>query len=191
MALGYKYSWSDMINLIESWKDIARENSGEFKVVNVHSFANNDDPFLRRFEITIPFLDGQIFIITTEFKPLKICYTFNKVIADEFLIYEEDYADKIGKLFGATDIETGDVDFDKKFMIKCDDDGLLKKVLTFDLKKFLLENYVANFKLENANESSTLELNVAIIELDKTKMNDVIRLFKESVEIINDLKSFS
>jgi len=104
-----KYSWTEIDTLRNIWKTFADKNAGEFKI-----FVTKTN--LRRFEILFPFSDNQIKFITTEFKPLKIYYTFKKSLIDEFLIYYEDFTDKIMKFFGSKKFLIDDLTFDKKFI---------------------------------------------------------------------------
>jgi len=186
MTLGYKFSWSDMEILMRNWKKFADENSGEFKIINVHSYANHEDPILKKFELKIPFNNGQILFITTEFKPLKVSYSFNKDISNEFLIYNEDFTDKILKHFGFKEIEIGDPSFDNKFIIKGSNELFMRKILSFELKEFLKENDIANFKLEKNENGSVLELNIAINELEVLNLKKILERFKVCITIIQE-----
>lgn len=51
----------------------------------------------------------------------------------------EDAFSKVGKLLGGQDIEVGDEAFDKKFIVKGNDDHFIRKVLNHSLKRLLLE----------------------------------------------------
>lgn len=184
MKLGYKYTWTEISELNENWTSLANEYNGNFKKINVQSFANLNDPQLKKFELSIPFLNNHIIFITTEFKPLKISFLFEKMLRYNFLIFPEDFTDKIGKIFGLKDIEVGDLEFDKKFIIKSNNANQVKKMLTFETRRFLIENDVANFKLENIGDKSILELNIALNELDKAKMKSAIVFFKTVLQII-------
>ena len=180
MTQGYKFSWAELDILKQNWKKFADENHGEFKITNVNSFENSS----QKFKLTIPFLDGQITFHSTEFKPLKIIYSFASINFNEFLIYPEDFTDRIGKLFGQKEIEIGDSVFDRNFIIKGNSEEFVKKLLTEELKRFLLENSISNFKLEKTEHESTLELNIAINELEIAKMKEVLKIFKDCVTIV-------
>jgi len=180
----YKFSWNEIDILSQRWKQLADENKGEFKVIKVNEFGHVNDSTIRKFRLTIPFLNGKIILLTTEFKPLKVSYSFNTVNFNEFLIYPEDFTDRIGKLFGLKEIEIGDNEFDRNFIIKCDNDEFIKKLLTKELKRFMLENDISNFKLEKIEHDSILEMNIAINELDTHKVMEVLKAFKEFINRI-------
>jgi hypothetical protein len=134
--------------------------------------------------LKIPFENGQITFLTTEIKPLKVSYSFNRIIPNEFLIYNEDYFDKILKHFGLNELEIGDPDFDNKFIIKGNNEFLLRKILTKEWKTFLQSNYLANFKLEKVEVCSVLELNISINELEVSNLAKIAELFKDIISII-------
>jgi len=178
MKLGYKFSWSEIDLLMENWQKLAEENQGKSKTIVI------GDGTYRRFELKIPFSDGEIEFITDECKPLKVKYSFKKRLGFEFLIYPEDFMDRISKLFGNKEIITGDKLFDDKYFIKGNDELLVKSILTPSLRNYLLENSVSNFKLEKIDDFEVLELNIMINELEYSSMNRVLGLFKETIYII-------
>ena len=183
MPISSKFSWSEIAVLEKNWRNFAEENFGEYKTINVSSYTNESGLF--KFEMKIPFSNGQISFLTTEFKPLKISYLFDKFNPNEFIIYPEDFTDRIGKLFGLKEIETGDTEFDRKFIIKSNNEIFLRAILSFEIKKFLTDNFIANFKLEKTDSSSTLEMNAAINELEMTSIKNILKLFKECITISN------
>jgi len=186
MRLGFKYSWSEMAILQENWGKIAKQLEGTFKTINVRSTANISDSTIRKFKLTIPVEGDQITILSTEFNPLKLSCTFNFNSDNEFLIYPEDFTDKISKLFGYKEVQLDDSEFDKAFMIRSKNKEFIKKLLPIRMRKFLLENYVTNFKYENLKSNSALELNVTIDELDNNKMLQAINIFTDCVLIIRN-----
>lgn len=108
MKLGFKYSWSEIDQLTDTWQKLAEENQGESKTIVI------GDGTYRRFELKIPFSEGEILFVTDECKPLKISYGFKNASGYEFLIYPEDFMDRVLKHFGQKEIITGDEEFDKK-----------------------------------------------------------------------------
>ena len=184
MKQGYKYSWTEMGILKQNWNKIAEEYKGKYKTIGAQSFGNLSDPVLRKFELKIPFSGGQIVLLTTELKPLKIRFEFRDEAGNEFLIYPEDFTDKTGKLFGLKELEIGDSEFDRKFFIKGDNKKFIKQILTPDLKKYLIDNYVANFKLERVKGLKSVELNIVINELKYSEMVLLIKLFQKCIMTI-------
>jgi len=183
MRLGFKYSWSEMAILQDNWENLARQLDGTFSTLKVRSVANTSDS-TRKFKLTIPTDGDQITILSTEFNPLKLNCTFNFNSDNEFLIYPEDFTDKISKFFGYKEIQLDDPEFDKAFMIRSKNLEFVRKLLSIRMRRFLLENYVTNFKYENQKNNSILELNVTIDELDNNKMLQAINIFNECTLIL-------
>ncbi len=179
MKLGYKYTWTEMEILKQNWGLLAKEYGGTYKTINSVS-----DPILKKFDLRIPFENEQITLLTTVFKPLKVSYTFPLKCNADFLIYPEDYTDTIRKFFGLQEIEIEDSLFDNRFLIKGINKDFIKLILTKDLKEYLLNNDVANFKLESNDQKSILELNIVINELKYDEMHRIIELFKETIHKI-------
>ena len=175
-----------MAILQENWENLAKQLEGTFKTINVRSTANIGDPTLRKFKLTIPVDGEQITLLSTEFNPLKLSCTFNFISKNEFLIYPEDFMDRISKFLGYREIQLEDPEFDKAFMIRSKNKEFIKKLLPIRTRKFLLEHHVTNFKYENLKDSSTLELNITVDELDNNKMMQAINIFRECILIVKD-----
>jgi hypothetical protein len=184
MKLGFKYTDSQIALLIDNWDKIANENGGKRKAF----YTSCDNTYLK-FELAIPCSGSIIQFATDEFKPLKIKYIFNKSFDFEFLIYPEDFTDKVSKFFGFKEIEIGDPIFDDKFFIRSNHKELLIKLLTTDIKTFLTENFISNFKLEKNENTSVLELNLVINELDYLEMNNTLNFIKNIIETIELLSA--
>jgi hypothetical protein len=174
----YKYTGEEEALLIEKWGKLAKDNNGVFK-----TFVDKVGG-LHRFEMDILFSDGEIRFTTNEQRPLKVAFEFGSVPNFEFLIYEEDYTDKISKFFGAKEITLGDDLFDQRFFIKGEDKKAISSVLTSNMRTFLLENKISNFKLEKADSTSILELNLSYNELDYTSMESLLHRFIDCIERI-------
>jgi hypothetical protein len=188
MKQGYKYTHTEIRLLHENWKKFAKDNIGKSKTIKVLSWANKSDLWLRKFKLEIPFLNGQIIFSTNEFKPLKITFEFHNQLPHKFLMYPEDYTDRIGKYFGLKEIEVNDIDFDSNFFIKADEFEFINTLLSPELKTYLTSNYVANFKLDEKNDLSFLELNIVINELEYSEMDELLVLIKKVIKTIIDFK---
>ncbi len=181
----YKYTWTQIEELGIKWKLIAEEHNGMSRVIKVQSFANTSDPFLRKFELKIPFKESEILFITTEHKPLKISYIFKDNLNVEFLLYPEDFTDKISKFFGLKELEIGNNEFDNRFIIKCKEKELINQIFSKEIRKYFINSQISNFKLFTEKEISVLELNILINELNKEQMNQVLNVMKNIIEIIS------
>ncbi len=175
--MSYKYSWTEIEVLKQNWKNIAVEFNGSFKTIKNQSF-DTADPYIRSFDLKIPFIEGKICINTSEFRPLKLCYNFSEKIPGEFIIYPEDFMDKIAKFLGAKELETGNKEFDNKFFIKGNDKKLIESILTKKHQEYLINNQIINLKLEKNKNHTKLELNIVINELEYSNMKSAIDLFR-------------
>ena len=179
MKEGYKFTWSEIEMLKINWNQLSLKNNGKFK--SIKSFKHS---ITRRFELEIPYSSGKIILKTDEFKPLKIKYKFKKKYSEHFIIYPEDITDKIEKIFGLKEFEIGIKTFDNKFILKGNSKDLIFDILTLTMRKYLLNHYISNFKLENVKNKTYLELNIVLNELDNSEMNDCINIFKKCIDII-------
>jgi len=169
-----KYSWSEIDTLSIVWKTFADKYAGEFK-----TFVTKTS--LRRFEIQIPFSHNQIKFVTTEYKPLNLCYTFKKILNDNFLIYNEDYTDKIMKFFGSKEFQIEDQTFDDKFFIETNNEVLVRQMLSAKVKDFLLGHEITNFKLDEINKEHQLSLTLITNELEISNLESALDIFKACI----------
>ncbi len=173
---------------IQDWRDFAKKHNGSVKVTKTpfSPLGGGMSVWLRVF-LSIPHYNSNIVFFNSEAAEMKIYYDFKKDIGLNFLIYKEDYLDKIGKHFNLIkEIEINDSEFDKHFFIKSNDECFVKKVLCDSIKEFLLKNnkYVANFKLEKEKNSTVLYLNAPFNENNLTHIEDVLSFMKKAVDII-------
>lgn len=99
-----------------------------------------------------------------------------------FLITREGVLSEIAKLFGAQDIEVGDPDFDKQFMIKGNNEKLIKAMLqNAKIKQLLLAQPEVHFSLTPENE---LLFAVPVIIKDLARLKQLFELFTETLEFI-------
>jgi len=172
--------------LSENWKIFAKNHFGKSKTIGAQSFGNWSDPVLRKFELKIPFSKGEIVLATSEFKPLKLTYQFSKGTNIEFLIYPEDFTDKIANFLGSKEIEIGHKEFDENYFIKGSNEKFMHRLLNSQTRKFLLNNYISNFKLCQVNKADMIELNIVINELELVEMEKVLKLFKNCITLVEN-----
>lgn len=99
-----------------------------------------------------------------------------------FLITREGLLSEIAKLFGAQDIQIGDPDFDKLFMIKGNHEGLIKQMLqNAKIKQLLLAQPEVHFALTPENE---LLFAVPVIIKDIPRVKQLFELFTETLEFL-------
>ena len=103
----------------------------------------------------------------------------------EFLIYNEDWMDKIGKLFGLTEYEIGIKEFDEKFIIRGSNKRFVSKILDKQTREFLSKNdSLSNCKLETSSGKSRLILNAPFNETNLAKFDNTIDFIKIIVDNI-------
>lgn len=61
-------------------------------------------------------------------------------VKGEVSVYREGFLSGLGKMLGAQDIQIGNPEFDKEFMVRGEDELQVKKLLDVDLQKKLLES---------------------------------------------------
>jgi hypothetical protein len=186
MSLGCKFSWSEIEILCKTWDALAIKNNGTFVTRNVRQGNGSIDYTSTNYELRIPFANNHIILLTDNHMPLKVYFHFLHDTGCDFLIYPEDYADKLAKVFGLKEIRIGDPVFDPKFIIKGNNPDFIKRILTFELRNFLLNNFVSNFKMEAAEGASLLEMNISVKELDAVEMQNVIQTFTDCIVSVNN-----
>lgn len=173
---------------IQDWEDFSKKHNGSLKITKTGlSPLGGGMSEWQRVYLTIPHYDSNIVFFTGEAAQMRIYYDFKKDIRFNFLIYKEDYLDKIGKRFNLiNEIEINDSEFDKVFIIKSNDESLVKKVLCKSIKEFLIMNrmYLANFKLDKEKNTTVLNLNAPFDENNLTHMEDVLSFMKKTIDII-------
>jgi hypothetical protein len=99
-----------------------------------------------------------------------------------FLITREGMLSEIAKLFGAQDIQIGDAEFDKLFMIKGNNEKLIKAMLqNVRIRELLLSQPEVHFALTPENE---LLFAVPVIIKDIYRLKQLFELFTETLEFL-------
>jgi hypothetical protein len=99
-----------------------------------------------------------------------------------FLITREGVLSEIAKIFGAQDIQIGDTEFDKNFMIKGNNEQLIKQMLqNARIRELLLGQPEVHFALTPENE---LLFAVPVIIKDLARLKHLFELFTETLEFL-------
>jgi len=78
----------------------------------------------------------------------SIVINFPRYVDVDLYLYQENFATKIKKVFGAQDIQIGDREFDEAFMIKSQTPEKIKQILTPELKqKILYRRHMINLSV--------------------------------------------
>jgi hypothetical protein len=162
---------------VEIWRRLEQEAGARFE----------KGDFWHRDKIEIEH-DGWLILLDSYFSPANNSeYTRMRaklpVQADfRFLITREGILSEIAKFFGAQDIEVGDPDFDRQFMIKGNNEKLIKEMLqNAKIKKLLLAQPEVHFALTPENE---LLFAVPVIIKDLHRLKQLFDLFAETLHFI-------
>lgn len=99
-----------------------------------------------------------------------------------FLITREGLLSEIAKLFGAQDIQVGDEAFDKLFMIKGNNEQLIKAMLqNVRIRELLMAQQEVHFALTPENE---LVFAVPVIIQDVDRLKQLFELFTETLDFL-------
>lgn len=172
--------------LHDYYKNFAKEYNGTCKKKKTAPGIGGMNSW-RIFTINIPYRNGEIEFIISEASRMKIHYNFNVDLKLEFLLYHEDWMDKIGKLLGLKEYEIGIKAFDEKFIIKGSKKEFVSKILDEQIIKFLMQSdLLSDFKLETYTDTSKLEINALIKDTDLEKMGQTQEFMKKVVDNIYD-----
>jgi hypothetical protein len=179
-------------SFVDEWLEIAQKHSGIVKrKIPEINMINQGKYLFEMVYMYIPYKYSEIIISSGESDSIKINFDFNIDIGFRFLIYQEDYMDKIGKLFDMVkEITIQDRDFDSKFIIQTNDSTKMGLFLDEFIKEYLLlrYGYLANFKLDAINNSMVLTLNAPFYERNTEMLEKTIQFIKYSIDKILELK---
>jgi hypothetical protein len=178
-----------MVNsFVDEWIEIAQKYNGTLKrKVPSANLINQGKHLYEMVYLYIPYKYSEILITSGESDSIKINFDFNINNGFQFLIYQEDYMDKIGKLFDwVEEITINDPQFDQKFMIQTNNPEKMIRFLDEPVKLYLLSRFgfLANFKLETIDNTMVLSLNAPFDERNSEMMEKTIQFFKYSIDKI-------
>jgi len=164
------------------WKEIASELEGEFKI------KHNSGYELEIHEITIPHNKWIINISVSDTRPLKIKTSFNTNLDFNLTISWEDVIEKILKRLGKKEVELGNDEFDKKYLVVSNKPDLVKKILIKEMQDIMLKYniYSLSYHTDKKIKSSELlcviqrkagnkEMIMEIIDLIKQLINNLVK----------------
>ena len=187
---GSRFSLDELNLVISNWEKIADESGGKFKLIatkndNRNLFyqainPNNIDHIETvsySLEVRIPFLGKNILITTSEYVTTK--FSFETPKNDfSFSIINEDYIDKIGKLFGSRETQIEQPNFDKKFLLNTNESNKLKDFLDFKIRTWLENLSIAYFDLNTTKSRDSMTLFFVFDEFSIEKIREQIEMFK-------------
>lgn len=179
-TLGY----TDVFPKRQMWKEIAKEENGEFKV------QFNSGHELEIHNISIPYKKWNIEITVSDTRPLKFRISFSSLQDFKLTISWEDFIERIIKRFRKPEIKLGWKEFDKRYLIISNRSDFVKKIFPKEIQKIMLKHnvysisYHTNAKTKKAEIISVIQRQVG----EKEMIVELIAMFKKLVDNLEKLK---
>ena len=111
-----------------------------------------------------------------------------------FAIHKEDFIDEIGKFFGMQDVKTGYPDFDKKIIVKTNQEELVKEIFSDEkVRKVILSLNDFSFGIHTHHVSGSKEPFLELIIDDAItniiKIKEMYRAFYQVLTSIEGIRS--
>lgn len=193
---GSRFSIDELNQNLSNWKLISKEYNGEIKISKTsidnrpiaHQVINKKNIDLLEYvlyslKIKIPFKGREITISTGETK-MPIFEYSNKNSKFSFTISNEDYFEKFLKLFGSKELKTGDIDFDKKYLLDTNDEVKLQSFLDQKIRVWLKEQTICYFDLNSPKSKNKLSMYFTLNEISEQNIREQIEMFKYCVDRI-------
>ncbi len=110
-----------------------------------------------------------------------IIMTLDKPIDFKLKIIQEGLFAKVGKVFGMQDIQTGDMEFDSKYIVKSDNESEMLRLLTPNLKRLIVEMHEFNYKNIRFEIFEHIEIHKIGFIQEKEEIKQYIGLAKQLV----------
>jgi len=163
--------YKDVLAKKELWKEIAKKLKGEFKIKQTISRD------ISTLILEIPYKNQMVVLTESDTRPLKSKIDMNLTDPFEFSISWEGGVEKIMKIFGSQDIQIGNQEFDKKYLIQSNNSQRTTAILR-DLKDLILKLniYIINLHHEKSGQhkllitkdrnSNTIDEIIGLLELN-------------------------
>ena len=192
-----RFTREELNKVIENWESVAQFNIGtcELKKTAIDlrgigsQIINSENIdhigyFLYRIEIKIPHQGKNIEIVTGESKTPK--FEVNIGNSDySFSICAEDYFEKFFKLFGTKELQVGDFEFDKKYLLETNDKSRLKDFLDQKTIDWLKSVSLCYFDFNSPKAKEKLAIYFTINEFDEKEIRRNIEMFKYCIDRLN------
>jgi hypothetical protein len=164
----------------QMWTEIAKEQSGEFKIL--HDAGNA----IEIHHISIPYKKWDIKISVSDSRPLKFNVSLSYSQEFELMLSQEDFIERIIKKFGKPEIELGWKEFDKQYLIKSNRSDLVKQLLTREIQKTLLKHNIYSISYQSDPKTRTAEME-SVIQRDAGNKEMIIELIEMYKLLIDNL----
>lgn len=185
-----RFTIDELNKVISNWKLISNEFNGTIVIIKTtidhrpltHQAINSEnidhiESFIYRLEIKIPFKGKFIIITTSETKtPTFEFEIYNPNFS--FTISNEDYFERFLKLFGSNELQIGDFEFDKKYLLDTNDKSKLKNFLDFKVRNWLKEQAICYFDLNTPKSKNKLSIYFTINEFSVKNIREQIEMIK-------------
>ena len=179
-SLGY----TDIFPKRQLWKEIAKEQNGEFKI------KFNSSRELEIHNISIPHKKWSINISVSDTRPLKFQISFSSLQDFKLIISWEDFIERIIKRFSKPEIELDWKEFDQHYLIKSNRSDFVKGIFTKEIQKIMLQHNVYSISYQTDKKTKKAEL-ISVIQRqpgDKHMIVDLIEMFKKLIDSIEKLR---
>jgi len=139
--------------------------------------------------LKIPYKKYNIELIETDTKPLKFILDLKFIRKFEFNISWEDTMDRFFKIFGKQDIITGEKKFDSKYLIKSNNESLLKKIfIDSEVKRLIIKH---NIYTINCSYNKTKDKHKILTLSNRTtdKIETLVELIKLQFLLIDKFEN--
>ena len=179
-ALGY----TDNFPKRQMWKEIAKEQNGEFKI------KSNSGHEIEIHNISIPHKKWNIEISVSDTRPLKFRISFSSLQDFKLTISWEDFIERIIKRFSKPEIELGWKEFDKHYIIKSNRSEFVKKMFSMEIQKVMLKHDVYSISYQTNAETKKAEL-ISVVQRragNKEMIVELIEMFKLLIDKMEKLR---
>ena len=171
------------------WRQFSSENNGKYIVGQYGNLDSVEIIYLNHKIIFDRYIQYQVVggqSYDTEFTRIRV--EFKSPDELRFRLTKQGFIDTIGKLFGSQDIQVGDKEFDKKFIIKGNDEFKIQTIfLDKSLKKIILSQEDIQLQIldkEGIFDEKIQEGNVLLYYISETiikekeQLNSLLKLYQ-------------
>ncbi len=179
---GPSSGYTDNFPKREMWKEIAKELGGEFKI------KFNSGYEIEIHNIIVPHKKWNIRISVSDTRPLKFQISFLSIQDFKLIISWEDFIERILKKFNKPEVELGWEKFDKHYLIKSNRSHLVKRIITQEIQKTLLNYNVYSIFYQTDSTTKTAEL-ISVIQRrvgEKEMIFDLVKMFKLLIDNLKE-----
>lgn len=167
------------------WQELANEYCG---TLTVKQAISKD---LECLSMQIPYRQYFVEFTESDTHPLKISCKLEPLQPFEFAISYEDTLEKLLKLFGQQDIQVGDEEFDRRYLVQGKDAGVVAELLSSSrMKTILLSNNVFSYSCTYDKKENMLYLKSLVSRTVNSKA-ELAELFNLFCMTINKMEVLS